>query len=430
MAGSKKVHRVPNIKLVLERFSGNPILIPNKAHPWESVAVFNPAALYENGKVHILYRALGSNDVSTLGYASSHDGLHIDERLPYPAYVPREPFEGVISKPSQRTDTPGIYTSGGGEMGGCEDPRLTRIGDTVYITYVAYNGYSQPRIALSSIAYENFLNKHWDWKKPVLISAPDIVDKNACLLPEKINGKYVIFHRVFPNILIDFVDDLDFDGKTRWLTGQYEIPVRSLSSDWDSRKVGCGPPPLKTKDGWLLIYQAVGASGEYRYKIGAMLLDLKDPTRVLARSHNPILEPDAWYENEGLKSGVVYPCGAAIIDKRLFVYYGGADMVTCVASAKLNGFLSELISNHHEPASKALPEAPVAETEEKPLLVKGFCLKCKKIKTINKPQQVVMKNLRVMVKGICPQCGAKIATFMPVLRRGKKIAAKKAKGPG
>jgi hypothetical protein len=104
MAGSKKIHRVPNIKLVLERFSGNPILTPNKAHPWESVAVFNPAALYENGKVHILYRALGSNDVSTLGYASSRDGLHIDKRLPYPAYTPREPFEGVTSKPSPRRE--------------------------------------------------------------------------------------------------------------------------------------------------------------------------------------------------------------------------------------------------------------------------------------------------------------------------------------
>ena len=105
-------------------------------------------------------------------------------------------------------------------------------------------------------------------------------------------------------------------------------------------------------------------------------------------------------------------------------------MVICVASAKLNGFLSELISHHQEPASKPLTEAAEVETEEKPLIVKGFCLKCKKIKTINKPQQVVMKNMRVMVKGICPQCGAKIATFMPVLHRNRTTAAKKAKGPG
>src|SRR5208283_3746855 len=249
----------------------------------------------------------------------------------------------------------GIYASGGGGAGGCEDPRLTRIGDYVYMTYVAYDGHSHPRVALSSIHINDFLKHKWDWKSPVLISPPYVVDKNACILPEKINGKYVIFHRVFPNILIDFVDDLDFDGKTRWLVGQYKIPTRALSSDWDSLKVGCGPPPLRTKDGWLLIYQAVGASDESRYKIGAMLLDLKDPTKVLARTRNPILEPTANYENEGLKSGVVYPCGAVIIKNRLFVYYGGADMVVCVATATLNHFLEELVTNHKEAKPVSIP---------------------------------------------------------------------------
>jgi predicted GH43/DUF377 family glycosyl hydrolase len=428
MAERKRIHPVPNIKLVLERFSGNPILTPNPRHVWETKAVFNPAAIYENNKVHILYRALGDTDVSVLGYASSDDGLHIQERLPYPVYVPRESFEGVSQTTAPRPETPGIYTSGGGEMGGCEDPRLTRIGDTIYITYVAYDGRTHPRVALSSITYQNFLNKNWDWKKPVLISAPNIVDKNACLLPEKIEGKYVIFHRIFPNILIDFVDDLDFDGKSRWLMGQYEIPVRALSSDWDSRKVGCGPPPLKTKDGWLLIYQAVGSHGDYRYKIGAMLLDLKDPTKVLARSRNPILEPEAWYENEGFKGGVVYPCGAAIINKRLFVYYGGADTVVCAASVKLNGFLEQLAANHTETAHRKAAVEEADEVSEKPLQFRGFCLKCRKTNIIKNPQQVSMKNLRVMVKGVCPKCGAKICTFVRALGLVKKPAGKKAKG--
>jgi predicted GH43/DUF377 family glycosyl hydrolase len=195
---------------------------------------------------------------------------------------------------------------------------------------------------------EDFLDKKWNWKKPVLITPPNIVDKNACILPEKINGKYVIFHRVFPNILIDFVDDLDFDGKTKWLVGQFKIPVRALSSDWDNLKVGCGPPPIKTKEGWLLIYQAVGRQDENRYKIGAMLLDSKDPTRVLARTKKPILEPVMSYENDGLKAGVVYPCGAVVINDRLFVYYGGADMVVCVASAKLKSFMEQLVTYHKE----------------------------------------------------------------------------------
>ena len=96
--------KVENIDLTLERFAENPILKPDAKHPWETKAVFNPAAVYEGGKVHILYRALGETDVSTLGYASSLDGLHIHERLDKPVYVPRETFEGV--NPSYRYVSP------------------------------------------------------------------------------------------------------------------------------------------------------------------------------------------------------------------------------------------------------------------------------------------------------------------------------------
>ena len=189
--------KVENIDLTLERFDGNPILKPDARHQWETKAVFNPAAVYEGGKVHILYRALGETDVSTLGYASSLDGLHIHERLDKPVYVPREPFEGVnVSRPYV-FETVGIYVSGGGAMGGCEDPRLTRIDKQVYMTYVAYDGYTHPRVALSSIQLDDFLDRKWNWKKPVLITPPHIVDKNACIIPEKINGKYVIFHQSF-----------------------------------------------------------------------------------------------------------------------------------------------------------------------------------------------------------------------------------------
>jgi len=306
---------------------------------------------------------------------------------------------------------PGVYVSGGGGMGGCEDPRLTKIDNRVYLTYVAYDGVQPPRVALSSIKYNDFLNKKWAWEKPVLISPPDLVDKNACILPEKINGKYVIFHRVFPNILIDYVDDLDFDGKTRWLEGHFKIPVRALSSDWDSLKVGCGPPPLRTKDGWLLIYHAVGCCQGYHYKIGAMLLDIKDPTNVLARSSKPILEPHASYENEGWKSGVVYPCGAAIIKDRLFVYYGGADTVVCVASARLDDFLKELSVNHRISAQKKTALRAAAKTAEKIGPVKAYCMKCKQSRLIKDPVSVTLKNGRRAVTGSCPRCGTRVFKF-------------------
>jgi predicted GH43/DUF377 family glycosyl hydrolase len=406
--------KVENIDLTLERFEGNPILKPDTKHPWETKAVFNPAAVYEGGRVHILYRALGETDVSTLGYASSLDGLHIHERLDKPVYVPRETFEGV--NPSYRyvSQPTGIYVSGGGEMGGCEDPRLTRIDKQIYMTYVAYDGYTHPRVALSSIQLKDFLDRKWNWKKPVLITPPNIVDKNACILPEKINGKYVIFHRVFPNILIDFVDDLNFDGKTRWLEGQFKIPVRALSSDWDNLKVGCGPPPIKTKDGWLLIYQAVGKHDETRYKIGAMLLDLKDPTKVLARTKKPILEPVTSYENDGLKEGVVYPCGAAVIDDRLFVYYGGADMVVCVASAKLESFMAQLVTYHKEIKPESIPAqstAKIEKTDEVRETIQGFCLKCRRTREIKNPRHVML-NGRHAVQGICPKCGSKMSRLI------------------
>ncbi len=326
---------------VLLRYEGNPIIKPIPQHNWESKATFNPAALYLGRRVHIIYRAIGDSDISTLGYAASRDGCCIDERLNYPVYVPREPFEGTSVSCSNDTEPTGDYVSGGGTYGGCEDPRLTMISNKIYMTYVAYDGCNPPRVALSSISTSDFLNKRWRWKKPVLISEPGIINKNACIFPEKIKGKFVIFHRVFPDILVDYVDDLEFDGKTRWLEARDMISPRE--DYWDSRKVGAGAPPIKTDDGWLFIYQAVDDLDPlYHYKIGAMLLDLENPARVIARGTVPVLEPRASYEFNGWKSGVLYPCGAVVIRGRLLVYYGASDKVTCVAAAELKPFIEKL----------------------------------------------------------------------------------------
>lgn len=313
----------------------NPVLSP-KPHHWESVATFNPAALYDGEKVHLLYRAIGSNNMSSVGYATSEDGLTFDERLNYPIYHARTPSEGVETLPWQATDE---YTSGGGGWGGCEDPRITLIDDKVYMTYVAYNGWEAPRVAITSIGFDNFKAGKWQWRKPLLISRPEQVNKNAALFPEKINGKYVLFHRIFPNMLIDFLPDLDFKKK-RWLTGDAKISPRA--SFWDSRKLGVGPPPLKTEAGWLVVYQGVDDRDPGRYKMGAMILDVNDPAKVLYRARLPIAVPDAEYENQGHKWGVIYPCGAAVIKGQLYIYYGGADMVTCVAHTPLDAFIDNV----------------------------------------------------------------------------------------
>jgi predicted GH43/DUF377 family glycosyl hydrolase len=326
---------------VLLRYEGNPLLQPIPHHSWESKATFNPAALLLGRRVHIIYRAIGDSDVSTLGYAASRDGLVIDERLNQPVYVPREPFEGTSVSYTDEVKPTDFYASGGGTLGGCEDPRLTRIKNRIYMTYVAYDGRSAPRAALSSIGVGDFLTKRWRWKKPVLISEPGIINKNACIFPEKIRGKFVILHRVFPDILVDYVDDLEFDGMTRWLQAKDAIKPREFF--WDSLKVGAGAPPIKTDVGWLFIYQAVDDLDPlYHYKIGAMLLDLEFPAKVIARGTIPVLEPRASYEFNGWKSGVLYPCGAVVFKSRLLVYYGASDKVTCVATSRLKPFMEKL----------------------------------------------------------------------------------------
>jgi len=328
---------VPKEKLLLKKHHANPVLVPRSHYYWESEAVFNPAALYADGRVHLLYRAIGPQGLSVLGYAGSTDGLTFDDRPDTAAYFPREPFEGTRQSLTGPTSLSDIFASGGG-WGGSEDPKLTQIGSTIYLTYVAYNGWSNPRVAISSISKKNFVEKNWKWSKPRVMSRPDVIDKSATLLPQKVNGKYVVFHRVYPDILIDFVEDLEF-GEGMWLKNEHKISPRP--GMWDSRKVSVGAPPIKTKDGWLVIYHAVDDREDDKYKIGAMILDLRDPTKVLYRTNHPILIPDMHYENDG-KPGVAYPCGAVVIDETLYVYYGGGDRVVCVATADLKTFLREV----------------------------------------------------------------------------------------
>ena len=325
----------------LERYSANPILKPRTELAWEAKSVFNAAAIFLDGRVHLLYRTTSDDDVSYLGYASGEDGFQFDIRPTRPAYSPREAFEGVC-QPHPHLLSSSPYASGG-IAGGCEDPRLTIIDDRIFLTYVAYNGCDPPRLALSSIARSDFLEQTWKWRRPFLISRTGIADKNPALFSEKVGGRYVLLHRVFPDMLVDFLDDLDFDGNSPWLQGAYRIPSRP--GYWDSRKCGAGPPPIKTESGWLLIYHGVDDSDEGRYKMGAMLLKLDDPTRVLARFDNPILEPEAEYENVGWKSGVIYPCGAVLLGDRLVVYYGGADRWLCAASVSLKKLLDALARN-------------------------------------------------------------------------------------
>ncbi len=322
----------------LARHEANPIMSPRE-NDWESVGVFNPAVFQHDGKIHMLYRALNYAGMSMLGYASSTDGYTIDYRSQTPAYWPREQFEGVNAvKTSTYSDA---FASGGG-WGGCEDPKLAMIDEIVYLTYVAHDGYGPPRVAMSTMHIDDFVAKRWHkWSKATLISEPGIVNKSGVLLPEKINGKFVVFHRVFPNILIHYDDTLDLGEHTdKWLETHGEIAIRPHA--WDSRKLSVGATPIRIKEGWLVIYHAVDDRDDAKYKIGAMILDADDPSKVLYRTNSPILAPEEYYENEW-KFGIAYPSGAAVKDGTLFVYYGGGDKFVCVATANLEQFIDELM---------------------------------------------------------------------------------------
>jgi predicted GH43/DUF377 family glycosyl hydrolase len=325
----------------LERHESNPIVEPRAGHYWEMKATFNPGAIYADGRVHLLYRALGGDDISVLGYAGSNDGVSFTERLDNPAYIPFT-TKKTASREAQRVVVP-AYGSGGGWNGGCEDPRLTLIDGVVYLTYTAFDGWGSIRVALSSIALEDFLNKQWKWKKPAMISPPGEIHKNWVIFPEKINGKYAILHGITPDVLIAYVDSLDFDETTFIKSSRPSNDrVEFRKGVWDGWVRGVGPSPMKTSEGWLVLYHAIDERDPGRYKLGAMLLDANDPTKVLYRSAAPVLEPDFDYENQGFKPGIVYSCGAVIKDGELYVYYGGSDSVVCVAMARLDDFLNEL----------------------------------------------------------------------------------------
>ncbi|MCX6752395.1 MAG: glycosidase [Candidatus Nomurabacteria bacterium] len=326
--------------LDLKRSKKNPIIEPESHKYWESKAAFNPSAIYHDGKIHIIYRAIGDSDISVLGYARSNDGYSFDKDSKEMAY-----YSKAKQVTSGKLSPQILYSSGGGWGGGCEDPRLTLIGNRVYMLYTSFDGWGSLRIALTSISLNDFISRRWDWKEPVLISPPGEIHKNWVLFPEKINGKYAILHSFAPKILVDYFDSLEELNGKKFIKSNNTRPVDTTRT-WDSWFRGVGPAPIKTKYGWLIIYHAMDHRNPDRYRIGAMILDIKDLTKVLYRSKEPILEPEEWYENEGYKSGVVYSCGAVVKGGELFVYYGGADKVSCVATANLNKFLEELISNN------------------------------------------------------------------------------------
>ncbi len=327
-------------RLLLNKSAQNPILKPGTSH-WTAEAVMNPAAAFIDNRYHIIYRAIGMDGVSRLGYASSADSIVFDEQLPYPVYAVQNPG-GV--RDSRRRYSPVLYPSGG-SWGGCEDPRMVLIDDRVYITFNMFEDWKL-RIGVIEMSKEDFLAKRFDqWEGPTILSRGDR-EKNWTLFPEKIGGQFAVLHGIIDpdenKVCVEYTDDLKTLAHKEFTTvDPQRVPDKPIA--WHVHVRSAGPPPIKTDKGWLVLYHAHDAKEGSRYKLGAMLLDLAEPTRVLYRAAAPILSPDEPYENNG-KPGIVYACGAVVRDGTLSVYYGGADKVTCVATAPLADFLDALMT--------------------------------------------------------------------------------------
>ena len=306
----------------LFREKKEPILQPNENHSWEAQAVFNAAATLVGDQVYLFYRAMSWDNTSTIGFAVSNDGVNFEQKFDNPVYLPRIEFEQKSRKPDG--------------FSGCEDPRITLYGDKYYMFYTAYDGTHPPQVAITNIKAEHLINKYWFWSKPILISDPTTDNKNACLFPEKIDGKFVILHRAMGHeIAVDLVDDLDFiEGE--WL--QKEGSISPRPGHWDSAKIGIAGPPMKTEKGWLLVYHGVSQE-DHNYRLGYLVMDINDPFKVIYRSEYPILEPVMNWEKQGIVNNVVFSCGSVIKGDKLFVYYGGADRVIGVASIELEKLL-------------------------------------------------------------------------------------------
>jgi predicted GH43/DUF377 family glycosyl hydrolase len=297
------------------KHESNPILSP-RGEGWESKDVFNPAAVVKDGKVYLLYRAedrtgMGKwNGTSRIGLAVSEDGIRF-ERHPEPVLIPTEPYEAD---------------------GGCEDPRVIQIGDTYYMTYTAYDG-KNARMCLATS------KDLFNWEKHGIVFPGWEGDqarewsKAGAILPEKINGKYVMY---FGDscIWIAYSDDA-----IHW--EPVKEPVlrpRENPDDFDSLLVEPGPQPLLTEEGILLIYNGArklsesGRSGTgnihafpVRYEAGQVLFSRENPAQVIRRTESSFFAPESQAEREGQVDNVVFLEGLVEFKGAWYLYYGMAD---------------------------------------------------------------------------------------------------------
>jgi predicted GH43/DUF377 family glycosyl hydrolase len=335
----------------LKRYGTGPIFSPDINLPWEKEGVFNPGIIKFNDGVYMLYRAVGEREsyISRLGLAKSLDGLKFERASLNPVFEPKEIFDKWAT----------------------EDPRITKIGEDYYISYVAV----EDRIMEKGTDLKRFLpletstallktKDFVSYENLGVISPPNSDNKDIVLFPRLINGRYFMLHR--PNY-----------WSQEWFKGPYEkyvneglpcdvkdlpkVPAIWMASSLDLKnwvdhhvlispyeplnvKIGPGLPPIETDDGWLIIYHHItknSDTGQMVYSVRAALLDIDNPYNLIAKIRYDILSPEKPYEMEN-GTQIVFPTGGFVTNDTLYVYYGASDRYVCLATGSLSELLKEL----------------------------------------------------------------------------------------
>lgn len=339
------------------RYQANPILTPADVTPSQKglqvACLLNPGAFEYDGKIWLLLRVAERPQQrdGVLSFPIIKDGqieiIQFAEDDPdLDASDPREiKYKGIgyittLSHLRLASSEDGIrfsvhddrclWGTSTHENYGIEDCRVTHIGETYYSTYTA----------VSAKGYGIGMQSTKDWRRfdrfGMIISGPN---KDCALFSEPIQGKYYCLHR--PSMVIVGGNDIwigESENLRYW--GNHRCIAQTRPGMWDSERIGAGATPIKTEYGWLEIYH--GADHNRRYCLGALLLDLRDPSKVLARSDKPIMEPTADYEKTGFFGNVIFTNGHVVMGDDIFLYYGAADRVICGAKLSVLEILKSL----------------------------------------------------------------------------------------
>ena len=312
--------------MIIDRSDKNPILIPNENHSWEAEAVFNGCPVKKGKEVFLLYRAIGTElSVSNIGVAESKDGI---------AFYNRQQF---------------ITPEYSWERFGCEDPRVTKLDKQYYIFYTALSAYSP---TAEDIKVGLAISKDLKTVREKHLVTP-FNAKSMSLFSERINGKIwavLTVHTDKPPAkicLASFNNENELWSEEYWNKWypnfkKSALPLQRKPQD----HVEAGAPPIKTRDGWLLIYSYIRNyfSPQRRlFSIEAALLGFKNPLKIIARTNLPILVPEEYYERVGNVPNVVFPSGAMVKDDLIYLYYGAADTTVSLAYISIPKILQKLL---------------------------------------------------------------------------------------